>query len=166
MQHQHIDHKEWTISDIITFVLLKVVKTIGLREIWYFGLQYQDSKGFSTWLKLNKRVNLDHTCIFDNFFAISHLSCKQGSEPFQETNEILSRIWTKKIIFYLSILLSFNQLTVLFFHFVWHLYLHMTLVHSMWKANFHWRCICRPPRADWDNHFATSIKWVNPNPNP
>ncbi|KAK9963516.1 hypothetical protein ABG768_006694 [Culter alburnus] len=34
----------------------QVVKTIGLREIWYFGLQYQDSKGFSTWLKLNKRV--------------------------------------------------------------------------------------------------------------
>uniref|UniRef100_A0A669CGU7 Moesin a n=1 Tax=Oreochromis niloticus TaxID=8128 RepID=A0A669CGU7_ORENI len=35
---------------------LKVVKTIGLREVWYFGLQYQDTKGFSTWLKLNKKV--------------------------------------------------------------------------------------------------------------
>ncbi|XP_041930015.1 moesin b [Alosa pseudoharengus] len=34
----------------------QIVKTIGLREIWFFGLQYQDSKGFSTWLKLNKRV--------------------------------------------------------------------------------------------------------------
>lgn len=34
----------------------KVVKTIGLREVWYFGLQYQDTKGFSTWLKLNKKV--------------------------------------------------------------------------------------------------------------
>ncbi|XP_014860854.1 PREDICTED: moesin isoform X4 [Poecilia mexicana] len=33
-----------------------VVKTIGLRETWFFGLQYQDSKGFSTWLKMNKRV--------------------------------------------------------------------------------------------------------------
>uniref|UniRef100_A0A3B3IN62 Moesin a n=1 Tax=Oryzias latipes TaxID=8090 RepID=A0A3B3IN62_ORYLA len=33
-----------------------VVKTIGLREVWYFGLQYQDTKGFSTWLKLNKKV--------------------------------------------------------------------------------------------------------------
>ncbi|KAJ0050034.1 hypothetical protein NL108_011871, partial [Boleophthalmus pectinirostris] len=33
-----------------------IVKTIGLRETWFFGLQYQDSKGFSTWLKLNKRV--------------------------------------------------------------------------------------------------------------
>uniref|UniRef100_A0A674MGQ2 FERM domain-containing protein n=1 Tax=Takifugu rubripes TaxID=31033 RepID=A0A674MGQ2_TAKRU len=34
----------------------QVVKTIGLRETWFFGLQYKDSKGFSTWLKLNKRV--------------------------------------------------------------------------------------------------------------
>uniref|UniRef100_A0A7E4W405 Moesin/ezrin/radixin homolog 1 n=1 Tax=Panagrellus redivivus TaxID=6233 RepID=A0A7E4W405_PANRE len=34
----------------------QVVKTIGLREIWYFGLQYTDTKGFLTWLKLNKKV--------------------------------------------------------------------------------------------------------------
>ncbi|KAL7080551.1 hypothetical protein ACQ4LE_000597 [Meloidogyne hapla] len=34
----------------------QVVKTINLREIWYFGLQYTDNKGFSTWLKLNKKV--------------------------------------------------------------------------------------------------------------
>lgn len=39
------------------FVCFKVVKTIGLREVWYFGLQYQDTKGFSTWLKLNKKVS-------------------------------------------------------------------------------------------------------------
>lgn len=35
----------------------QVVKTIGLREIWFFGLQYVDSKGYTTWLKLNKRVS-------------------------------------------------------------------------------------------------------------
>jgi len=34
----------------------QVVKTIGLREIWFFGLQYTDTKGFPTWLKLNKKV--------------------------------------------------------------------------------------------------------------
>ncbi|XP_030223991.1 moesin isoform X2 [Gadus morhua] len=34
----------------------QIVKTIGLRETWFFGLQFQDTKGFSTWLKLNKRV--------------------------------------------------------------------------------------------------------------
>ena len=34
----------------------QVVKTINLREIWYFGLQYIDTKGYPTWLKLNKKV--------------------------------------------------------------------------------------------------------------
>ncbi|CAB4000471.1 radixin [Paramuricea clavata] len=34
----------------------QVVKTIGLREIWFFGLQYTDTKGLVTWLKLNKKV--------------------------------------------------------------------------------------------------------------
>lgn len=34
----------------------QVVKTIGLREIWFFGLQYIDSKNYTTWLKLNKKV--------------------------------------------------------------------------------------------------------------
>lgn len=38
------------------FPLLQVVKTIGLREVWYFGLQYEDNKGFQTWLKLDKKV--------------------------------------------------------------------------------------------------------------
>lgn len=38
----------------------QVVKTIGLREIWFFGLQYTDGKNYSTWLKLNKKV----TCSF------------------------------------------------------------------------------------------------------
>ncbi|XP_026283245.1 merlin isoform X4 [Frankliniella occidentalis] len=33
-----------------------VCRTIGLRETWYFGLQYMDSKGFISWLKLDKKV--------------------------------------------------------------------------------------------------------------
>lgn len=36
----------------------QVVKTIGLREIWFFGLQFVDSKGLLTWLKLNKKVRV------------------------------------------------------------------------------------------------------------
>ncbi|XP_051501247.1 ezrin-like [Myxocyprinus asiaticus] len=35
----------------------QVVKTIGLREVWYFGLQYMDTKGYLTWLKLDKKVS-------------------------------------------------------------------------------------------------------------
>lgn len=32
-----------------------VCRTIGLRETWYFGLQFEDSKGFISWLKLDKK---------------------------------------------------------------------------------------------------------------
>ncbi|XP_054617812.1 ezrin b [Dunckerocampus dactyliophorus] len=35
----------------------QVVKTLGIREIWYFGLQYMDGKGYLTWLKLDKKVS-------------------------------------------------------------------------------------------------------------
>lgn len=40
------------------FCSVQVVKTIGLREVWFFGLQYVDEKGLTTWLKLNKKVHL------------------------------------------------------------------------------------------------------------
>ncbi|XP_051251574.1 ezrin a [Dicentrarchus labrax] len=34
----------------------QVARTIGLREIWYFGLQFIDAKGFLTWLNSDKKV--------------------------------------------------------------------------------------------------------------
>lgn len=33
-----------------------VCRTIGLREIWYFGLQYTSTKGYFCWLQMNKKV--------------------------------------------------------------------------------------------------------------
>ena len=33
-----------------------VTRIIGLRETWYFGLQFQDSKGYPAWLRMEKRV--------------------------------------------------------------------------------------------------------------
>lgn len=36
----------------------QVVKTIGLREVWFFGLQYTDNKGDLTWIKLYKKVRI------------------------------------------------------------------------------------------------------------
>lgn len=33
-----------------------VVRTLGIRETWYFGLEYRDSKGILSWLQLNKKV--------------------------------------------------------------------------------------------------------------
>ncbi|KAH1018279.1 hypothetical protein HUJ05_006080 [Dendroctonus ponderosae] len=44
---------EWRATGRDLFEL--VCRTIGLRETWYFGLQYEDSKGFISWLKLDKK---------------------------------------------------------------------------------------------------------------
>ncbi|XP_072163875.1 merlin-like [Diadema setosum] len=33
-----------------------VCRTIGLRETWYFGLQYEDPKHYIAWLKMDKKV--------------------------------------------------------------------------------------------------------------
>ncbi|XP_039509380.1 ezrin a isoform X1 [Pimephales promelas] len=50
---------EFAIQSVTTGKQLfeQVVKTVGLREVWYFGLQYTDNKGFLTWLKLDKKVS-------------------------------------------------------------------------------------------------------------
>lgn len=47
---------------------VQVVKTIGLREVWYFGLQYMDGKGYYTWLKLDKKVrsSFENTCLISS----------------------------------------------------------------------------------------------------
>nr|CAD7593026.1 unnamed protein product [Timema genevievae] len=44
----------------------QVVKTIGLREVWFFGLQYTDSKGDLTWIKLYKKVYKNPHCALCN----------------------------------------------------------------------------------------------------
>ena len=69
----------------------QVVKTIGLREIWFFGLQYTDSKGYQTWLKLNKNV-LAQVGIFVNdaiiglfFQFFVHAWKYYSSEPGTQT---------------------------------------------------------------------------------
>ena len=36
--------------------LPKVCKTVGLREVWYFGLQYVDSKNLVAWARMHKKV--------------------------------------------------------------------------------------------------------------
>lgn len=41
-----------------------VCRTIGLRETWYFGLQYEDSKGFISWLKLDKKGDCNRLLCF------------------------------------------------------------------------------------------------------
>lgn len=45
---------EWKSTGRELFEL--VCRTIGLRETWYYGLQYVHIKGFFAWLKLDKKV--------------------------------------------------------------------------------------------------------------
>lgn len=52
----------------------QVVKTIGLREVWFFGLQYTDSKGDLTWIKLYKKVRNLHLNSISDLNRAFHLS--------------------------------------------------------------------------------------------
>jgi merlin protein len=33
-----------------------VCRIIGMREVWYFGLQHTNKKGFPCWLQLDKKI--------------------------------------------------------------------------------------------------------------
>ena len=35
----------------------QVCKTLGIREVWYYGLLYTDAKGYKAWLRDDKRVS-------------------------------------------------------------------------------------------------------------
>lgn len=50
----------------------QVVKTIGLREVWFFGLQYTDNKGDMTWIKLYKKVPVDLMFFSLNTIQVQH----------------------------------------------------------------------------------------------
>ena len=39
----------------------QVTRTIGVREAWYFGLQYVDNKGYISWLRFDKKVGMNTT---------------------------------------------------------------------------------------------------------
>ena len=49
---------EFAISNTTTGKQLfdQVARTIGIREVWYFGLFYKDNTGHDAWIKLNKKV--------------------------------------------------------------------------------------------------------------
>jgi merlin protein len=56
-----------------------VCRTIGLRETWYFGLQYEDSKGHIAWLKLDKKGMLSGFGFIKlKYNSIWHLVHDQG----------------------------------------------------------------------------------------
>ena len=68
----------------------QVVKTIGLREIWFFGLQYTDTKGLTTWLKLNKKVQYKFNVqknpiktLIGIMQAVAAIECAQIKRPLE-----------------------------------------------------------------------------------
>ena len=44
-----------------------VARTVGLREVWYFGLRYVDDKGFVSWLRTDKKVAM---CLYNKYSLI------------------------------------------------------------------------------------------------
>lgn len=73
----------------------QVVKTIGLREIWFFGLQYVDTKGDTTWLKLNKRVTAQDVKKETPF----QFKFRAKFFPEDVANELIQEV-TRKLIYY------------------------------------------------------------------
>jgi len=71
----------------------QVVKTIGLREIWFFGLQFVDNKGLTSWLKLTKKVTSqdvkDETPLQFKF-RVKFFSgrCVRGVNPRSDTADV------------------------------------------------------------------------------
>jgi len=53
---------EFTVRTTSTgkYLFEQVISTIGMREMWFFGLQFEDDEGHMTWLNLNKTIVSQH----------------------------------------------------------------------------------------------------------
>ncbi|XP_075155359.1 moesin isoform X2 [Haematobia irritans] len=65
----------------------QVVKTIGLREVWFFGLQYTDSKGDSTWIKLYKKPESPALKTIKYLKKVKKYVDKRTADGNQNTND-------------------------------------------------------------------------------
>ena len=78
----------------------QVVKTIGLREVWYFGLQYADKDGYLTWLKLNKKV-MAHDVAKESKDAPLHFKFRVKFFPEDVAEELIQDATQR--LFYLQV---------------------------------------------------------------
>uniref|UniRef100_A0AAG5D232 Moesin/ezrin/radixin homolog 1 n=1 Tax=Anopheles atroparvus TaxID=41427 RepID=A0AAG5D232_ANOAO len=84
------------------FLFDLICRTIGLRETWYFGLQYEDSKGNLSWLKMDKKVldqNVNITngsCMF--IFLAKFFPENVAEELVQEVTQHLFFLQIKQAI--------------------------------------------------------------------
>lgn len=61
-----------------------VCRTIGLREYWYFGLQYIDTRDNVTWLKMEKKVKDQRIKLQPNGFYVFSFYAKYFPENVSE----------------------------------------------------------------------------------
>ncbi|XP_017471406.1 PREDICTED: moesin/ezrin/radixin homolog 2 [Rhagoletis zephyria] len=61
-----------------------VCRTIGLRESWYFGLQYVDARGHVSWLKMDKKVKDQRIQLLSNGFYVFNFYAKYFPENVSE----------------------------------------------------------------------------------
>lgn len=78
----------------------QVCRAFGLREEWYFGLQYEDTKGNISWLKKEKKVidqNIDKdSCVF--MFIAKFFPENVQDELIQEITQHLFFLQIKQAI--------------------------------------------------------------------
>uniref|UniRef100_A0A182JP42 Moesin/ezrin/radixin homolog 1 n=3 Tax=Pyretophorus TaxID=44537 RepID=A0A182JP42_9DIPT len=79
-----------------------ICRTIGLRETWYFGLQFEDSKGNLSWLKMDKKVQdqsvhmTNGSCMF--IFLAKFFPENVAEELVQEVTQHLFFLQIKQAI--------------------------------------------------------------------
>lgn len=84
-----------------------VCRTIGLRETWFFGLQFEDCKGFLSWLKPDKKVldqGVNQTnggCVF--MFYAKFFPEDVNEELVQEVTQHLFYLQVKQAILSMDI---------------------------------------------------------------
>ena len=69
-----------------------VCKTMGIREVWYFGLFFFDSKGFRTWLLNDKRVidqGIPQNSCLQLYFSVKYYPEDVAEELIQEITQHL-----------------------------------------------------------------------------
>lgn len=54
----------------------QVTRTIGVREVWYFGLQCTDNKGHTSWLRFDKKVREQIRKVFRLLNPPNHWVCE------------------------------------------------------------------------------------------
>ncbi|XP_068680990.1 merlin-like isoform X1 [Montipora capricornis] len=83
-----------------------IVRTLGVRETWYFGLQFEDKKGVGSWLKFNKRV-LDQDVPKENpvslNFRVKFYPEDAAEELMQEITQHLFFLQVKEAILNMDI---------------------------------------------------------------